>query len=402
MPQRLPEVMTTRFLPLVVAAQLACPQEYACGQLSAPTILVPPRNTTGGEETALSEIPLEALLAHVPKAGCEWRFDHVNYTGIEDPVSVELGRRLSAGATLSDEQWRYVLLKSGAIIVRENWPSDTPFAISMTVPRWLGTTQIRAIPHLKALHSAQVGERLWSFSGTWTAIQRQQAKYQILGSLPSDARSITFDVTVESGKNALFVAVGPARGILWEGQLAFRVSTVATIDEAVPPTSNDELDEAVRQSIGAGVRTWHESGKQISTVYVVVDPDTERFPALARTGLALSVEVLHRGKPVEEGSLVASRLDALRLANSVSTASLRFYASRNLRTIPPAVVSDLEESQEWTLRISGVSDHVLLLWDAEVRWGGTIMIPIAEAIARERERTGPAGRGPEVYTPSPR
>lgn len=358
------------------------------------------RPTSDAQEASLSELPTQALLERVPKAGCEWRYDRVNQTGIEDPFSAELARRLAAGASLSDQQWRYVLVKSGAIIVRDKWPSEYPLAISMTVPRWLGLTQIRARPRLKSLRSAQAGELLWSFSGTMPAIRKRQAKYQSIGFLPRHVTSLVFDVTVERGKRSPFQEDSPPPGVLWQGELKFPVSTVATINEAVPGASDRDLDEAVRQSIGAGVRTWHDAGEQISTVYVVVDPDTNRFPALARTGLSLRIEVLHNGKLVEEGLLVASRLDQLALTNSVSTASLRFYASRNLRMIPPTVVSDSEQSMAWTLRISGVSDHALLLWDAEVRWDGTIMMPIAEAVAREQERAGPIGRGPEVYTPS--
>lgn len=49
--------------------------------------------------------------------------------------------------------------------------------------------------------------------------------------------------------------------------------------------------------------------------------------------------------------------------------------------------------------MTGVSDHVLALWDARERWSGTITIPFAEAIERERKRTGRKGQGPELSTP---
>ena len=346
----------------------------------------------------LAEMPLPELLEQVPPVGCEWRYDRTTGKGLEHPVSAELARRLSAGAVLTDEQWRMALIESRAIVVRDKWPAGEPLAVSMTVPRWLGLAQIRAQPRLRSLKLAKAGELMWSFSGTWPAIRARAAKHQTIGHLPADITSLTFHVTVERGRNGLFDEDAPPPGVLWKGEMTFPVEVVATIDEAVPPARHAELDEAVAHAVCAGVWSWGDR----EVVYVAVDPDTDRFAALARTGLSLRIEVLKAGEPVEEAIVVAHRLDDLLAATSVSTAWFRLFGSCNLESVPAAVVTNADELQEWTLRVSGVSDHVLVLWDAEVRWGGMITIPLAEALTRERQRAGPTGRGPRVSTPWPK
>ena len=78
---------------------------------------------------------------------------------------------------------------------------------------------------------------------------------------------------------------------------------------------------------------------------------------------------------------------------------MRFYDSTNLQSIPVKVISDYEEIDDWVVRVSGVSEHAIYLWDAKTRWGGIINIPLRELVKREFERVGSQGRSAEVSTP---
>jgi len=96
------------------------------------------------------------------------------------------------------------------------------------------------------------------------------------------------------------------------------------------------------------------------------------------------------------------QLDTLLIGSSVSPAWFRVFDSCGLASVTADDVADASRMDRWALRVTGVPDHVLVLWDAESRWAGEVTIPLAEAVAREQRRAGPAGQGPQVWTPSPK
>jgi hypothetical protein len=110
--------------------------------------------------------------------------------------------------------------------------------------------------------------------------------------------------------------------------------------------------------------------------------------------LSIRVELLEHGTVVAEGWLVAADIDRLALTSSISKARKRFYGSSNLK-----VPADGTDRSAWVLRLTGKSDYVHYLWDAEQWWSGTMTIPWNEAVVHETARVAPNGRGPEVSTP---
>ena len=78
------------FIPVFIL-QLTLGCQHARVQLSVSGL----RASTGSQhddpEVSPCELSLESLLQRVPKAGCEWRYDHATQTGIEDPVSADSG-----------------------------------------------------------------------------------------------------------------------------------------------------------------------------------------------------------------------------------------------------------------------------------------------------------------------
>jgi hypothetical protein len=128
--------------------------------------------------------------------------------------------------------------------------------------------------------------------------------------------------------------------------------------------------------------------------FLVIDPDTTRFPILETTGLDIKVELLEGDKVVAESWLVAGNFDRLALSASLNTGKKRFYGSANLK-----VPEDSLKVSDWVLRLSGRSDHIWLLWDAQQYWSGTFTVPWSQVVEHENQRTVATGRGPEVSTP---
>ncbi len=347
----------------------------------------------------VSSMTMADLIECLPPAGEEYRWDHAAQTGQEDPASEEMARRLAEG-TLTDEQWRRVLITTGSLRFHDRWPEDEEYAISMTVPRWLRIAQIRVHPRVEGMRSAKVGQLLSSMCGTFELIDARDARRgRRIGTLPTETREIVFDVEVERGRSWLAGPFereagdpGPS-GILWKGTITRPVEVVQSWEEAVPTARGEELDAAVRDAVGAGFRTWGSRDSRVP--FLVIEPDCDRFPVLATTALDIKVELLDGGRVVADSWLVASEADRLALlANSIRESRERFYGSTNLDV--PSTVAD---TSAWSLRLTGTADHVSVLWHAKQHWAGTITIPWDEAMKHEATRTAHRGRGPEVSTP---
>lgn len=344
----------------------------------------------------LASLGIDDLIKRLPPAGQEWRWDRGESKGVEHPASLEMRRRVVADG-LTDEQWQKALLESGAIRLRSRWPRAEEYRASLTVPRWLGLTQIRLTPRMEGGRTIAAGELMWSFSGTFPAMRARDARLgNSMGVIPEGTTELVFDVEVERGRAGRMFredeGEAPPPGMLWSGTLSLPIQLVDSFAEAIPPVQGEELDGAVRDAIGAGFRRW---GKEDEVGFVLVDPDCDRFPILKTTGLDLKVELLQsnealmRGEQLLEGKLVASDADLMTTLSSVRTGSHRFYGSMNVGIARPA------DTTKWHIRITGGSDHLWALWHAKQRWAGSITIPWDEAVEKE---VG-VDRGPEISTP---
>lgn len=86
----------------------------------------------------LTELDLDELIERLPPIEGEHVWDREERKWSLRPEVTEFARRLDERVELSDEEWREVLLRSGAIQVRERWPEGRPFAITLQPPEWLG------------------------------------------------------------------------------------------------------------------------------------------------------------------------------------------------------------------------------------------------------------------------
>lgn len=94
--------------------------------------------------------------------------------------------------------------------------------------------------------------------------------------------------------------------------------------------------------------------------------------------------------------LTPSTYDPLRSSISVYDAPDQPFAFGVLESLPIATESDPATRTGWSVRVSGTSEHLLQLWEADTYWSGELVPSLDELIQRERE-VAPRGRGPWVY-----
>ncbi len=360
------------------------------------------RRSAAVPQKTLEELGLDELIGLLPPVGEEWLPTEKAGRFELKPAAAEMKRRLEQGVHLASAQWRRALVETGALRIRRRWPVEHVFAVSMQDPAWDGVSQIRLVPNLEGLAPAEVGLLYSPGCGTLMGWMHQAWLYQELGELPLGRYDLVFDVTIERGaesfsmgqqKNSAHPA--PPPGILWRGKLAFEVEVVETLDEAVPPVSSAEIDQAVRESLSLAFDTWRDG----PTAILVLDPNVENGSFLAGVGISLQVEVLHCGEVQDELSLVANTYDPLASGNSVHDRRNQPIAFCARDSIPASLAYDLDAQKEWSLRVRGTSHQVWKLWEAWSRWSGEFEVPIDELIRRERE-LAPDGRGPWLWFPS--
>jgi len=383
---------------------------------SAPPVVDREGNTTAREgETALppavdgslasedlTSLSLDDLIDRLPPAGEEWWFDFERGDGVESPVTQEMSRRLET-AILTDDQWRRALLGTGAIRLRTRWPREVPYAISLTVPRWLAPAQIKVAPTMSGWRTVAAGELVYGSSGTRPAMRARDARVgQELGPLPEAATNIEFEIEIRRSWTWLDARPMPGGArvreelfpLIWRGTIVSRLEPIDSWHALLPGAHNEALDEAVRRSLGAGMRVW---GNQGLVPYLVIDPDTSARPVLATTGLDLRAELLDGETVMSVAALLASDLDCFALSNSVSRARKRFYGSCKFEV--PEIPTD---TSRWRVRITGRLRHPMRLWSATTHWSGSMVISWNELVAQEQRRCGAMGRGPERSTPHAR
>ena len=339
---------------------------------------------TDAKAPDLTSLSIPQLLDRLPTV------DHDTERGrdgwwVPVPVAAELLRRLDDGQTLSDDDWTRALLQSGVVRVRDRWPADEPFAVSMAWSAWLPITRIELTPRWPGLSAAGVGSVLPMGCGVYAASEEHRALYQELGMLPKGHHEIAFDVTVAKGARASrrgWTYLMSRRGAeIWSGTLRFDVEVVDTVDDVVVPVQDPRLDELVRRSIGIRFKGgWGDTG-EVAVLAVSLDEDARAV--LGTTALSLDVELLHDGDAVERHRLLGYGRSEDPAGTSVSC---------TLAGLPAVCMRDLEERAEWTLRIRGIDAGVLGVWESETRWNGTLKMAVDEAIERETARRGSSGR----------
>ncbi|MCC6357699.1 MAG: hypothetical protein IT450_03060 [Phycisphaerales bacterium] len=360
-----------------------------------------PSPAPAAAQVDLQRLSIDELIGQLPPVTAEWTWDRNAEKGIEHPAVAELSRRLStaddraAAALMTDAQWLVALRRTGSIRVRTVWPRDAAYSVSVVVPRWLGLGRISLTPETPGLAADGVGETTPQWCGTALfANAHRAAKGLALGRVKGDPKEVVLQVQVEQGiKTAPFDS---HTRTLWKGELRIPFRRVRAWTDVLTPADR-KLADAIRDSLGAGVREWQDSPK---VPYVVLDPDCAKFPDLAAVALDFKVQLLKDGQVVEESALVALDIDELQLMSSVQKdlAAPRFYGSANFEQAAAQFAADADKTR-WSVRLTGRTKYAAYAWSATHRWRGSITVPWSDLATNEDRRTGPMGRGRELSTP---
>ncbi|TAJ17330.1 MAG: hypothetical protein EPO68_09705 [Planctomycetota bacterium] len=353
----------------------------ACGAVSARAQRqeVPaPQSQPSPDE--LARLGLDELIAQLQPIESETM--QVGAEDVVDPASVELKRRLDSAVSLTDEQARAALLRSGALRLRTVWPANEPFTVSMRVPAWLRGRGVNLLPTSTALRPAWVVSTSETLScGNPLIAAAMRARSQALGTLPVGRHRLEFEGRL--GVGSTFDIFGPSSkppelGFpRWQGRIAFDVEIVADIDIAIPCQSSPELDAAVRAA--CGVLVFGEGTEKFAS-FIVDDRAVDSDPRLRGIGLSLAAELLHDDRIVAAFDLLASTESRLYL-----TGTDRNPFGASLPEVPASAGEARADLSGWQLRVRGTNRDVLKLWAAKERWSGELVLPLAELIARGRE-----------------
>lgn len=326
-------------------------------------------------------LTLGELVRRLPDVGVESLWNRTTRAFDRDPHAVEFGVRLDAGAQPTDGQWEAALLRAGAVRWHAKWPVGEPFAISIRRPSWLRNGRIDLTGGPSRPGAARGPSLVGSECGTCSSRDERRALYQTLAPLPLGPQRLEFRVEIVTAQPAR-LGEDPDPVMRWRGALSMAVEVVETIDDAMPPVSNEAIDRAVRASLGVAFADWSEQ----RTAIVVLDPDFAVHPELADVALSLEIAVVHGDDVVATRLLRASDYDRVELGSSVSTARAKSIAFAAFGAIPRELESDEARRAGWRLRVTGTSDGVLRNWAATRRYAGRFEMPLDEAIRGERQR----------------
>jgi hypothetical protein len=335
----------------------------------------------------LRDLTLDALIDRLPRVGAEGCYDEKVREWVPVPEAMEMARRLATGTELTPTQWKRALTKTGVVFFRSRWPSGEPYEVSMRDSFWLSLCRIRMTPREKGLRPLEGGDRLPNMCGNGTQWRQQAQMHQVLGRLEAGEHRLTFDVEIERGEraNAWIKDLPRApEGVVWKGELSFDVAVVATLAEALPPVDTPEMNKAVMECFGLCAAPWGGGGSKESVL--VFDADTKSHPKLATAAVSAQVQLLRDGEVKSQFPMVVHRYDSLLSGNSIFDGPVKLFSFATLGSLPPDKLSDKDEVSHWKLRVSGTEKDVLKLWHAEAVWTGTIELPFAEVIERERAR----------------
>lgn len=363
--------MGTHPTPLLFAGCLILASIGACSP-SQQRPDAPPVVVETAASPALPRSELDELIASLPPIGAE-TFLEEEYEPLR-PVPAKMKALIERGAVLTGDQWKRALVGVGALRVPARWPVGRPFAISMRETEWLEVTQIRMVPRIAGWNTATVGSLYTQTCGTAASWQEQEWLHQELGSLPVGRHELRFDVTIERGleDNGVHGAVpdNAPQGVVWQGEMAFDVEIVESVEEAVPPAAGPELDRAVRESISLAFEDWPDG----RTAILVVDPHSRPSGELAKVGLSLEIEI-------REGSHVHERLH---MRPSIpGQAWERRIAFHSIPSIPLSLEDLMTSRKSWSVHVRGIPEEALLLWGADRHWSGEFDVSIDELIRRE-------------------
>lgn len=188
------------------------------------------------EHGPLALVPNFILVRFAPSESEEARFDPVQNCWVADPISLELARRIRQ-RSISPAHLRVALEHARVIHYRDRWPEREPYVMGVTLPHWLGWSNVKFTPRRPDFGSID-GEVMIATCGVGLDLQRKHELHQSIGMLDPGDNTIIFDGTVilDPWGTPTTVSLPP-----WE----IRVRTVPTWTEVFPPSSRPPVVTAV-------------------------------------------------------------------------------------------------------------------------------------------------------------
>jgi hypothetical protein len=315
-------------------------------------------------QTPVGEMSNARLIASAPPAD-EWRE--------VSPVAADIRKRLLHG-DLSDDDWRALLLKSGIIYTRAEWPAGRPLAIGMAYPLWLtdllGSVSVSArLSGAKRVSTTQT----WGGCALGNDGEREQRRYQEVGNLSADAREAVLEVEFRTSLDS--------KKPTWAGTLALPVHVVSAPDDGLVPVKDAALDAILGESLIAQVNA--DQGEHPTThLWLYLQP--------ARSGKAIGQEIgLHLTLTFLDGERVVSRLS--RVEPDWRPDNVCLYGGR-VDGPTPAQLSDQSFLDRLAVRVASDRDAAFRDLKRSKFWDGSFVVPIRPVLGRSAVTpTLPAG-----------
>jgi hypothetical protein len=332
--------------------------------LTQPQPTPPPQGEPVAAAADLSTLSFAELLARIPEAGEEHRWDAASKSWQEDPASVELHRRIIRG-DLSNDQWPLALEAARVIAVPRRWPKDHPLAISLNAPLWLGEPGwVEATPKIAGAMQARqpaTGGMCALGNDAW----REARRYIVVGGpLDPSTTQVTFDVRLEARRTDGDHATGHERR--WHGTLSFPIKIVDSDADVSEPIKDPAFDRAVKNAVRVSMALNSESPQRYA-MWVTATRTPELAPFLEKHACRAKVELLDGTKVLEEVDF-----DLRQTPGSPAR------ASQYIRSVPETLLRDEAQRSRLRLRITGLTEESFKDLRRSSCWAGQVEGALSE------------------------
>jgi len=163
---------------------------------------------------------LDALIDRLPPVGQErGRSGRWELAAATDEMRV----KIEGGVSLTSEQWKRLLIRTGSLRFPDRWKPDRPIAVPMERTFVLLLTRVTMIPRASRLNTLVCGSTSSGGCGNCMESAREAWANQELGILPLGHHKLIFDVTIERGRPFFDKDSAPPAGIVWRGPMEFEL-----------------------------------------------------------------------------------------------------------------------------------------------------------------------------------
>jgi hypothetical protein len=273
------------------------------------------------------------------------------------PPWQEIQRRQYVRQRFELEFFSTLLFEGGYLRWRPDWPVDRPFAVSLQAPPLESGFRIELVPQHAGWATARARhfERQCGLAGS---LQDHEERYQELGLLRPEQRSVRFEVHVG-------VRTGPGTGMRPEclGEIEIDVRPRAGLDDLLSPC----MDPRLGRELGSRMLlqpTFRANGAVSAELWV----DASVF--VGSISGQMHVELRCFERVLERVAFHYSPYDRLPGASIV------------LANVPHDVLLGRGIAEDWSVRLCGTPLGAMRHWTATSYWAGEVEVPLAELLAR--------------------